>query len=238
MRRQKIIRTHGAAARRRARAAPRRAATRGHRTRAQLLEIAGRAFAAHGFGGATGQEICRRAAVNPAAIVYHFGGMAGLYRAVLEEALRRLVATEVLAAAVEAEADPRRRLEVFLGLIVRALTSGASRSWAGRLFGHEFVSPSRVYGRAHDRALAARAQILRSIVGALTARPADDPLVARACISIMAPCALLLLVNRRKLQRLLPDLILQAEAAPQITRQLTDFALAGLTALALPPRGA
>jgi hypothetical protein len=47
----------------------------------------------------------------------------------------------------------------------------------------------------------------------------------------MAPCALLLLVNRRKLQRLLPQLNVTAESAPGITRHLVDFALAGLRAI-------
>jgi len=221
-----------AAARRPARAAPKRRVARpGQRTRAQLLEIAGRVFAEQGFDGATGQDICRRAGVNAAAIVYHFGGMAGLHRAVLEEAQRRLVSTEALTAAVRAEHDPQRQLEAFLGLIVRALTSPVSQSWAGRLFSREWVTPSSVYGPAHDRALAARSRTLKSIVSALTGRPTDDPLVARGCISVMAPCALLLLVNRRKLQRLLPQLNLNAESAPQITRHLVDFALAGLRAI-------
>lgn len=209
----------------------RRVARRGQRTRAQLLEVAGRVFAEQGFDGTTGHDICRRAGVNSAAIVYHFGGMAGLHRAVLEEAQRRLVSTEALAAAVKAERDPQRQLEAFLGLIVQALTSPVSRSWAGRLFSREWVTPSSVYGPAHDRTLAARSRTLKSIVGALTGRPADDPLVARGCISVMAPCALLLLVNRRKLQRLLPQLNLSAVSAPQITRHLVDFALAGLRAI-------
>jgi len=39
------------------------------------------------------------------------------------------------------------------------------------------------------------------------------------------------LVNRRKLQRLLPHLNITAEAAPRITRHLVDFALAGLRAI-------
>ncbi|MFI4868492.1 MAG: CerR family C-terminal domain-containing protein [Steroidobacterales bacterium] len=208
-----------------------RVARPGQRTRAQLLEVAGRVFAEQGFDGTTGQNICRRAGVNSAAIVYHFGGMAGLHRAVLEEAQRRLVSTEALAAAVKAERDPQRQLEAFLGLIVQALTSPVSRSWAGRLFSREWVTPSSVYGPAHDRTLAARSRMLKSIVGALTGRPADDPLVARGCISVMAPCALLLLVNRRKLQRLLPQLNISAVSAPQITRHLVDFALAGLRAI-------
>jgi TetR/AcrR family transcriptional regulator, regulator of cefoperazone and chloramphenicol sensitivity len=234
---QNIVRSANAATRAAAARRPRRVTAHGRvarpsqRTRAQLIEVAGRVFAEQGFDGATGQGICRRAGVNNAAIVYHFGGMAGLHRAVLEEAQRRLVTTEALAAAVNAERNPRRQLEAFVGLIVRALTSPVSQSWAGRLFSREWVTPSTVYGPTHDRALAARARTLKSIVSALTGHPANHPLVARGCISVMAPCALLLLVNRRKLQRLMPQLNITAESAPQITRHLVDFALAGLRAI-------
>jgi hypothetical protein len=141
------------------------------------------------------------------------------------------VSTEALTAAVKGERSPRRQLETFLGLVVRALTSPVSQSWAGRLFSREWVTPSTVYGPTHDRALAVRSRALKSIVSALTGRPANHPLVARGCISVMAPCALLLLVNRRKLQRLLPQLHITAESAPSITRHLVDFALAGLRAI-------
>jgi TetR/AcrR family transcriptional regulator, regulator of cefoperazone and chloramphenicol sensitivity len=212
-------------------ATPQRTAAHSVRIRARLIEVAGQAFAELGFDGATGQDICRQAGVHTAAIVYHFDGMAGLYRAVLEEARRRLVTTEALAAAVKAEKDPRRQLEAFLAMIVGALTSPVSQTWAGRLFGREFVTPSGIYGRAHDRALVARAKLLKSIVAALTGRPPNDPLVARGCISTIAPCALLLLVNRRKLKGMLPSLNLSADSAPQLTRHLVDFALAGLKAI-------
>lgn len=156
-------------------AAPRRSAARSMRTRAKLVEVAGQMFSDLGFDGATGHDICRKAGVHSAAIVYHFGGMTGLYRAVLEEARARLVTTEALAEAVNAESNPRRKLEAFLGMIVRVLTSPVSQSWAGRLFGREFVTPSSVYGNAHDRALVARARMLKSIVAALTGRYPGDP---------------------------------------------------------------
>ncbi len=120
-------------------------------------------------------------------------------------------------------------------MVVHALTSPVSQTWEGRLFGREFVTPSAVYGRAHERALTARARMLASIVGALTGRAPDDPLVARGCISTMAPCALLLLVNRRKLKRMLPNLDVGARSAPQLTRHLVDFALAGLAAISARP---
>jgi AcrR family transcriptional regulator len=208
------------------------ATSAGARTRTQLIEVAGRMFAEQGFDGATGQSICRRARVNPASIVYHFGGMAGLQRAVLAEAQRRLVSTEALAAAVRAERDPRRRLEAFVGLIVRAVTSPVSQSWEGRLFGREWITPSKVYGAMHDRVLATRSRMLKSIVAALTGYPATHPRVARGCISVMAPCALLLLMNRRKLQHLMPQLPVNAAATEQLTQHLVAFALAGLSAIA------
>jgi hypothetical protein len=48
----------------------------------------------------------------------------------------------------------------------------------------------------------------------------------------MAPCALLLLADR-KLKRVFPRMKLDAQSAPQITRHLVDFALAGLSAISL-----
>jgi AcrR family transcriptional regulator len=204
---------------------------RGSRTRERLVETAGRLFAEQGIDRVTGQAICRRAGVHSAAIVYHFGGMRGLHQAVLAEAQRRMLSTETLAAAVAAERDPRRQLQAFLGAIVQVLTGPDSQSWAVRLFGREFVAPSAVYGPRHDRLLAERARILRGIIGSLTGLVPTDPAVARAAISVMAPCAVLLVFNHRKLARLLPDLHLGATDAPQITAQLVSHALAGLQGL-------
>ena len=203
----------------------------GERTRARLIEVAGQLFAERGFDGATGQAICRRAGTHPASIVYHFGGMAGLYRQVLDEAQRRLVSTETLRAAVAAQPTPERKLGAFLGLIVGALASPASGSWAGKLFGREFVSPSALYGKAHDRTLRIRAAMLKSIVGAIAGRPPEDPAVARACLSTMAPCAVLLLFDRRKIGRVFPQLQFSPAQAAQMTEHLMSFALAGIAAI-------
>jgi len=164
--------------------------------------------------------------------------MAGLYRAVLAEARRRLTTTEALAAAAAAEHDPRRKLQAVLGLIVRTLASPMSQSWAAQLFSREFVAPSAIYGRAHDRILAERARILEAIVSALTGLAPQDPAVARACISIMAPCAVLLVFNRRKLSRVISGMELTPESAPQVTRHLVAFALGGLKTIGRRPRGA
>jgi AcrR family transcriptional regulator len=200
-----------------------KAQSHGDRTRARLIEVAGQVFAERGVHAATGQQICRRAGANAAAIVYHFGGMAGLYRAVLAQAQQRLVSTAALAAAVAAQRNPALKL----------LASPASRSWAGKLFGRELVSPSAMFGRSHDRLLRPRAAILRSIAAELCGRAPQDPAVARACLSIMAPCVVLLLVDHGKMRRVFPQLRLRPADAPRLTQHLTVFALAGLRALRL-----
>src|SRR5260370_19175856 len=86
-------------------------------TREQLLETAGQVFSEKGYAGSTGKEICERCAANAAAVVYHFGGMENLYRAVLHEARGRLAPSEALAAAVAKETAPKSKLTVFIGML-------------------------------------------------------------------------------------------------------------------------
>src|SRR3569832_2236407 len=86
-------------------------------TREQLLETAGQVFSEKGYSGATGKEICERSGANVAAVVYHFGGMEKLYRAVLNEARSRLAPSEALAAAVAQETNPKSKLTVFIGML-------------------------------------------------------------------------------------------------------------------------
>lgn len=51
-------------------------------TRRRLLEAAGDLFGRHGFHATSVRDICREAGANSAAVSYHFGGKAELYRAV------------------------------------------------------------------------------------------------------------------------------------------------------------
>ena len=52
-------------------------------TRQALIDAGTDLFASHGFDGAKVDRIARKARVNKAMINYHFGGKAGLYRAIL-----------------------------------------------------------------------------------------------------------------------------------------------------------
>jgi AcrR family transcriptional regulator len=216
--------------------ARRKAPQRRPSTREQLLETAGQVFSEKGFAGATGKEICERSGANAAAVVYHFGGMDKLYRAVLQEARTRLAPSEALATAVERETDPKAKLTAFIRLLMGALTGPASSTWAVRLMSREMISPNAIFDEMRNKEMRARAAILKSIVSELTGLAADDPAVARSCINIMAPFGILLLISPRRVERVFPVLSFGPESVEDTTRHMVQFALGGLAAIARDTR--
>jgi len=98
-------------------------ATRKARTREEILEAAGRAFAARGFDGASLREIAAAAGVAQPLIVYHFGSKEGVWRAAVGRLFSRVAqATEEAVAAVgpdAGEARLRALLRSLIGVIAR-----------------------------------------------------------------------------------------------------------------------
>jgi len=216
----------------RGRPSPRRRPREGRPgTREELLETAGQVFAEKGLDRATGREICERAGANPAAINYYFGGMEGLYAAVVEEAHSRLLTLEKLSTAVAGKPDPKAKLKAIIELAIDLLTGPISTSWVLRVFGREFVAPSFAFEALIERQGIPKVRILRSIVAELMQRPEDDPAVARGCLTLIAPCAMLLIADRGTLRRALPGLDLKRENAAGLAEHLLDYALAGLAAV-------
>lgn len=86
------------------------------RTKGQLLESAKKAFARHGFHGATVQQIAKDAGVNVSLINHHFGGKEALYRSCLSGfSAKRLASLDRFLAAPKSVADFRARLELMVG---------------------------------------------------------------------------------------------------------------------------
>jgi AcrR family transcriptional regulator len=205
-------------------------------TRGKLLEAAGQVFAEKGFDRATGKEICERAGTNTAAVNYYFGGMEGLYAAVVWEAHDRLITFEAVSTAVAGKTDAAAKLEAVISLVVRAITGPVSSSWVLRVLGREIVAPSAAVDVLLEKEFLPKTRVLRGVVGELMGLPADHPAVARGCVSIMAPCVLLLLFDRRILKRGFPQFGLTAEDAPAVVRHMVQFTLAGLSAVAADAR--
>jgi len=205
-------------------------------TRAQLLEAAGQVFAEKGFDRATGREICERAGANVAAINYYFGGTEGLHAAVIEAAHDRLITLDKLTAVVAGKPDARAKLESIFALAIDLLTGPISQSWVLRVLAREFLNPSPAIDRLIERQGIPKLRILKGIVGELMGLPEGHPAVARGCLTLIAPCCMLLVGDRRMLKRAFPNLYLSREYADALARHLTEYAVGGLMAAGVAAR--
>ena len=201
--------------------------------RQHLLEAAGQLFGEKGFDRATGKEITERADTNTAAVNYYFGGLGGLYNAVLEEAHRRLFTFDDLAAAVAVEPDAAAKLHAITTLVVRAATGPLSNSWVLRVIGREIVAPSLAREpRQGDTDSVPKLRLIRGVIGEFMDLPEDHPAVARGCISLLAPFLILLMADRPTLRRMFPGAGLAPTDSDTLIEDMHCYALAGLSALA------
>jgi AcrR family transcriptional regulator len=200
-------------------------------SRERLLEAAGQVFAEKGFDRATGKEICEKAGTNTAAINYYFGGIKELYAAVVWEAHNRFVTFEAASAAIAGKGDAKARLEAILDLAVRTITGPEFTSWALRVLGREVVAPTSALDELRNQQIVPKSRLLKGIVGDLMGLPEDDPAVARGCISVIAPCLMMLVFDRGTLQQVFPQLGFGPENAKSLASHLIHFALAGLDAV-------
>jgi TetR/AcrR family transcriptional regulator, regulator of cefoperazone and chloramphenicol sensitivity len=205
-------------------------------TRELLLEAAGQVFAEKGFDRATGKEICARAGTNAAAVNYYFGGIDGLYAAVLRTAHRRIVTVDRLEALVASKPDARSQLEAIIGMIVRVVTGADSSSWMFRVVGREVVAPSAAFGEMRDKEIFPKMRVLRTVVAELAGLPETHPAVERGVLSIISPCIMLLIGDRRFFKRAFPKFGFAPDDAAAVTRHMVEYALAGIAAIARSTR--
>jgi AcrR family transcriptional regulator len=197
-------------------------------TRARLLETAGEIFAAQGFDRTTGKEICARAGANVAAVNYYFGSIDGLYAAVLDEAQRRFITYDDIAAAVADKAGAKAKLRALIELAVARLTASGSAGWAMRVIAREMAAPSPAFLALRQREILPRALLMKALVAEIVNLPPDHPAVARAALTIIAPFAMLSIADHSILERAFPSLSLDDKGADALADHLYRYAMAGL----------
>jgi len=201
-------------------------------TRQQLLEAAGQVFAEKGYDRATGKEICDKAGANTAAINYYFQGMEGLYQAAVIEAHQHLVSLDTLQTQVAVQPDGCTKLEAFIKLFVRNITSKNPAMWMLKVIGREVLQPTPFMAPVRDMHIIPKLKVIKGVVAEIMGLPSDHPAVGRGFISMMAPCTTLLLFDRELLKILFPNLGLGPEDAETLAKHLIHYAMAGLTTIA------
>jgi len=155
---------------------------------------------------------------------YYFGGIEGLFAAVLQEATSRLVNSDALRSAVAGQTTPKAKLEAFLGLFVQEITSPVSSSWVVRVIGREMLaqSPSLVALKGKERHK--RVRISKAIVGELMGLPEDHTAVARGCVNVIGPCFLLLICDRSAFKEMFPNFGFIPKDGTALLQHLVEFA--------------
>ena len=192
----------------------------------RILEAAGALFAFTGFAETTNKMIAARAEVDLASINYHFGSRNGLYQAVLVEAHRRLVSVESLQQLVAADLTARAKLKKLIEGLVESAT--ADQGWHAKVLSREFLSPTSHLQALVNTEIPAKLPFALSILGEITAIPPGDPSLLRCFISVVAPCAMLLVVG--------PNVSPFADQIHRMSREalvehLYGFAIGGLEAI-------
>ena len=200
--------------------------TDGETTYNRILEAAGKLFASAGFAETTNKMIAASAEVDLASINYHFGSRSGLYEAVLLEAHNRLVNVESLQQVASSRLSGHKKLKKLVeGLVESAVLD---EGWHARVLSRELLSPSSHLQVLKEREIAAKLEIVLTIISEITGISVGDPALLRCLISVLAPCAMMLVVGR--------NIVPVADEIRRMPRKdlvehLYHFALGGLEAI-------
>jgi AcrR family transcriptional regulator len=202
----------------------------GEATRANIIEAAGQLFAERGYADTTSKAICERARTNIAAVNYYFGSRDELYLALLREVHKRLMSMNFLGEIAGSALSAEDKLGVFLEGLVSAIVD--SRSWHTRLWAREILAPSPLLSQVMREETLPKFQVLGGIVGEITGLPAGTPALTCCVLSVLAPCLVLLVLDRSVES---PVQALFDRPAAELAAQMRALALEGLKAV---PAGA
>ena len=136
-------------------------------TRQRLIDAAATLFAERGFQNVTVREICTASNANVAAVNYHFGDKAGLYRAVVTFAIQIMLETNELSQRAGDGLSPEEQLRGFVRVFVSRLTGEGPNAWVHRLMAREMEHPTEVLDQVMQQVLKPRIEYLCGVIGAI-----------------------------------------------------------------------
>ena len=129
----------------------------------QLLDLAEQLFAERGYGGASMDELARRAGVTKPVVYELFGSKEGLFGACVDRSIERLAAE--IAAAVRAQDQPEARLRAG-GLAFIRFAAGNRVAWDLMSMGGRFAEQARAVRSS-------QAELIRGLMAEMAAEGTD-----------------------------------------------------------------
>lgn len=207
---------------------PRRRAAPDQATRERVFRTAAELFAEHGFKRVTVRQIAAEAGANVAAVNYHFGDKAGLYAAIVDEAIAMMRETGTLARQAGEGLEPREQLRAFVRVFMTRVMAAGRPTWIHRLMTREMDNPTDFMTRVVREVMEPRATYLGGIVAALTGIAASDPRVLRIVASIQGQVFVFVRPMPAKLPAAWKSMLLDVDAAVD---HITTFSLGGMRAI-------
>ncbi len=191
-------------------------------TTERIIDAAGFVFAERGYRGTTVRQITARAAVNLAAVNYHFKNKAELYVRVLREAKKHLRAIVI----EEIPGSPEEQLRVFIEQFVQYLLDPKRPLWHGRVLAMEMSNPTPALGIVVRELTAPFYRDVRGLVEKVVGRatPAELDLFT---LSIFGQCVFYV-CSRPVVEQLSVNLGRSPHRVEQIGRHIGAFSVAAL----------
>lgn len=198
-------------------------------TRHRLIDAAAKLFADRGFENVTVREICKASSANVAAVNYHFGDKAGLYRAVVTFAIETMLETNELSQRAGVGLSPEEQLRSFVRVFVSRLTGEGPNAWIHRLMAREMERPTDVLDQVMQQVFKPRIEYLCGVIGAIMKLPAADPRVMRCVTSLQVQC----LVAARPIPKpIAKSLGTGPQDLPAMIDHVIEFSLGGMRTIA------
>jgi AcrR family transcriptional regulator len=200
-------------------------------TRDRILDAAANVFGEKGYRDAGVREICQAAGVNLAAVNYHFGDKASLYRQVIAHTIRQTLAGMPPIRGFEAGRTPPERLEAFIESFMGRVFSVQTRARVLRFMLREIVDPSPALGVIVEQVMRPHFDGLCDIVRGFVGDGADDAFVRRCAMSVIGQC-IFYRHNSEALALLDPRLSFDEACVKRLAKHIAAFSIAAIERLA------
>ncbi|MDD2670849.1 MAG: CerR family C-terminal domain-containing protein [Syntrophales bacterium] len=201
----------------------------GANARERILEAAGEIFAECGYQKATVRDICGKAAVNLAAINYHFGDKENLYRETLRNAVFLSYQKYPPDGGATGADRPEDRLRAYIrSFLFRILDPGRS-AWFGKIISREIIEPTPVLDSLIKEVFYPNFLRLVSIIEDIVGRDKDPETVRFCAASILGQC--LYFGNSKTRFFFLNKKRFAPEKIEGITDHITRFSINALAAI-------